>query len=82
MVVVNSENGAHAARMSEQRILELEALLATANAALEVSTQANAKLKDELAAAELSNKRNRRNSRSAEASLQTQLSAAQRGGKW
>ena len=67
--------------MPEQRIKELEAQLAAANVALELSTQANLKLKNELAAAELTNKRTRRNSRSAEANLQNQLTAAQRGGR-
>ena len=81
MVVVGLNFGAHAVRMPERRIKELEALLVAANAALEVATQANAKLKSDLAAAELSNKRYRRNSRSTEASLQSQLNAAQRGGR-
>jgi hypothetical protein len=67
--------------MSEQRIIELEALLLTANSALELSTQANLKLKNDLAASELSNKRIRRSARQDESSLKTQLSAAQRGAK-
>jgi septal ring factor EnvC (AmiA/AmiB activator) len=68
--------------MLEQRIKDLEALLVTANAALEASMAANAKLKTDLAASELSNKRIRRNARQDESKLKTQLDTAQRTKAW
>jgi hypothetical protein len=68
--------------MHEERIRELEALLLTANQALALSTQANLKLKSDLAAVELAGKRMRRNARQDESNLKTQLDSAQRGKAW
>jgi hypothetical protein len=68
--------------MSEQRIIELEAQLVTANAALELSNKANLQLKTDLAAAELSNKRIRRSARQDETKFKSQLDTAQRTKAW
>ena len=63
--------------MYEARILELEQLLATANASLAKLTVAITDLTRQLSDAETRNKKLKRSSRNGESALQDQLAAAQ-----
>ena len=63
--------------MSEQRILELEQQLLTANEAVAKFALANAGLTQQLAEADNRFRKLKRNSRSDESSLRTQLATAQ-----
>jgi phage shock protein A len=63
--------------MSAERILELEQQLVTANEAVASITLANAELTKQLADAESRNKKLKRNARSDESSLRSQLAVAQ-----
>ena len=77
MVVAIRREEAHAWFMHEARILELEQLLAVANESLAKMTETNNELTVELAEAEKRNKKLKRNARSDESSLRSQLSLAQ-----
>jgi phage shock protein A len=63
--------------MSAERIIELEQQLVIANEALASITLANAELTKQLADAESRNKKLKRNARSDESSLRSQLAVAQ-----
>ena len=63
--------------MSEQRILELEQQLLTANEAVAKFTLANAELTQQLAEADTRFRKLKRNSRSDESSFRSQLATAQ-----
>jgi hypothetical protein len=63
--------------MSEQRILELEQQLLTANESLLKLTLANAELITQLSNADSRNKKLKRSARSDESSLRSQLEVAQ-----
>ena len=63
--------------MSEQRIAELEQQLVIANEAVAKFTLENAELTDQLSEAEKRNKKLKRNARSDESSLRSQLATAQ-----
>jgi len=63
--------------MSAERILELEQQLVTANEAVASITLVNAELTRQLADAESRNKKLKRNARSDESSLRSQLAVAQ-----
>ena len=63
--------------MSEPRILELEQLLVTANESVTKLTEANVLLATQLSDAESRNKKLKRNARSDESSLRSQLAVAQ-----
>jgi hypothetical protein len=63
--------------MSEQRILELEQQLLTANEAVAKLTLANAELTKQLSDADSRNKKLKRSSRRDESSFRQQLSVAQ-----
>ncbi len=63
--------------MSAERILELEQQLVTANEAVASITLLNAELTRQLADAESRNKKLKRNARSDESSLRSQLAVAQ-----
>jgi len=63
--------------MDQARIKELEALLATANDALQKLTLANTELTRQVADAEMRNRKLKRNSRNDESALKDQLTAAQ-----
>jgi phage shock protein A len=63
--------------MSAQRIAELEQQLVTAHEAIAKFTLENAELTEQLSEAEKRNKKLKRNARSDESSLRSQLATAQ-----
>lgn len=63
--------------MSEQRILELEQQLVTANEAVAKLTLANTELTEQLSDADSRNRKLKRNARNDESSLRSQLAVAQ-----
>ena len=77
MVVAIARQREHALCMMEERILELEQLLVTANESVTRLTLANTELTLQLSAADSRNKKLKRNARNDESSLRSQLATAQ-----
>lgn len=77
MVVAICRRPAHDRAMHEQRIAELEQLLAAARQSAATLAQANQELTRQLADAEMRNKKLKRNSRNDESALKQQIADAQ-----
>ena len=77
MVVAIAGGGGYQEFMSEQRILELEQQLLTANETVAKLTLSNTELTRQLSDADTRNKKLKRSSRRDESSFRQQLTAAQ-----
>ncbi len=77
MFVAICRRQAHDKAMHEQRIVELEQLLAAANLSVAAMAQTNQELTRQLADAEMRNKKLKRNSRNDESALKQQIADAQ-----
>ncbi len=77
MVIAIDRAQAHQRDMPQARIIELEALLSVANDTVAKLTRANADLTQQVADAEMRNKKLKRNSRNDESALKQQLTDAQ-----